>query len=308
MKDKSVKKNTAWRRHSRQEGAGKLGSKSARVQGDGLRNLAKNLDHLFPRQQAEPLDPLFREPDREFATIPVSRRVFVISQSTSYPARPFLVVEGLLLLSFWVHDLLTNEDEENDFESLDNTKDSRAIDKLPNHENERASGIEEKPIDPNDLVQAEIAKFILKCKSTFKCRLCSRILCLNEATVRAHLTSKKFSREIRLVKVGRLDRDLMRSLQHLFDTFTDLRSLELVVDDDPTFFASQKDDVGITMMMARVPPHLHIVCANNLSSSTITSLSDVCYMLLRVISPPMLSGLSLRPFSNSLLLFTLPLR
>lgn len=99
-------------------------------------------------------------------------------------------------------DLLTNEEEENDVEDLDNTKDCRTINELTNHENERASGIEENTIDPN--VQAEIAKFILKCKSTYKCRLCSRILCLNEATLMAHLTSKKHARSKKLLAEGRL--------------------------------------------------------------------------------------------------------
>ena len=43
---------------------------------------------------------------------------------------------------------------------------------------------EEKPL-PDDFPAC-----ILKCKSVFKCKLCPRIVCLNEETIRAHFKSK----------------------------------------------------------------------------------------------------------------------
>ncbi|KAG8478048.1 hypothetical protein CXB51_027819 [Gossypium anomalum] len=45
---------------------------------------------------------------------------------------------------------------------------------------------------------------ILKCKSVFKCKLCPRIVCLNEETARAHFNSKRHARSEKLLKEGRL--------------------------------------------------------------------------------------------------------
>ncbi|KAK8931093.1 hypothetical protein KSP39_PZI016657 [Platanthera zijinensis] len=48
---------------------------------------------------------------------------------------------------------------------------------------------------------------------------------------------------------------------------------------------NQKEAFTIAMMMSRVPPHLHSIRAQILSSSTTPSLSDVCSMLLKVTPP-----------------------
>ncbi|XWS36910.1 hypothetical protein CRYUN_Cryun20dG0125700 [Craigia yunnanensis] len=45
---------------------------------------------------------------------------------------------------------------------------------------------------------------ILKRKSVFKCKLCPRIVCLNEETMRAHFKSKRHARSEKLLKEGRL--------------------------------------------------------------------------------------------------------
>ncbi|PIM97506.1 hypothetical protein CDL12_30023 [Handroanthus impetiginosus] len=45
---------------------------------------------------------------------------------------------------------------------------------------------------------------VLKCKSVFKCRLCPRIVCLSEETIKAHLNSKRHARSEKLRKEGRL--------------------------------------------------------------------------------------------------------
>jgi hypothetical protein len=47
----------------------------------------------------------------------------------------------------------------------------------------------------DDALEADFANCILKCKSVYKCKLCPRILCLNEEMVRLHLKSKVTSEE-----------------------------------------------------------------------------------------------------------------
>ncbi|KAG6581737.1 hypothetical protein SDJN03_21739, partial [Cucurbita argyrosperma subsp. sororia] len=50
----------------------------------------------------------------------------------------------------------------------------------------------------------DIPACILKCKSVFKCRLCPRVVCLNEETLKAHLKSKRHARSEKLLNEGRL--------------------------------------------------------------------------------------------------------
>ncbi|KAI3726439.1 hypothetical protein L1987_66236 [Smallanthus sonchifolius] len=45
---------------------------------------------------------------------------------------------------------------------------------------------------------------VLKSKSVFKCKLCPRIVCLTEETLKAHLKSKRHARSEKLLKEGRL--------------------------------------------------------------------------------------------------------
>ncbi|XP_010279425.1 PREDICTED: uncharacterized protein LOC104613343 [Nelumbo nucifera] len=52
--------------------------------------------------------------------------------------------------------------------------------------------------------QANFPDFILKCKSVFKCRLCPRIVCLSEETLKAHFKSKRHARSEKLLSEGRL--------------------------------------------------------------------------------------------------------
>ncbi|GJN12957.1 hypothetical protein PR202_ga31286 [Eleusine coracana subsp. coracana] len=58
--------------------------------------------------------------------------------------------------------------------------------------------------DRDDLVEADFANCILKCKSVYKCKLCPRIMCLNEEMVRVHLKSKRHARSKKLLGEGRL--------------------------------------------------------------------------------------------------------
>ncbi|KAJ6960541.1 lisH domain-containing protein isoform X1 [Populus alba x Populus x berolinensis] len=53
-------------------------------------------------------------------------------------------------------------------------------------------------------VPDDIQDCILKCKSVYKCRICPRIICLTEETMRAHLNSKRHSRSKKLMKENRL--------------------------------------------------------------------------------------------------------
>uniref|UniRef100_A0A0A9EMZ7 Uncharacterized protein n=1 Tax=Arundo donax TaxID=35708 RepID=A0A0A9EMZ7_ARUDO len=56
----------------------------------------------------------------------------------------------------------------------------------------------------DDAVDEDFANCILQCKSVYKCKLCPRIMCLNEEMVRVHLKSKRHSRSKKLLEEGRL--------------------------------------------------------------------------------------------------------
>ncbi|XP_072962841.1 uncharacterized protein [Typha angustifolia] len=56
----------------------------------------------------------------------------------------------------------------------------------------------------DDPTEPDMASYILKCKSVFKCRLCPRIVCLSEETIRVHLKSKRHARSKKLLGEGRL--------------------------------------------------------------------------------------------------------
>ncbi|KAB1211251.1 hypothetical protein CJ030_MR6G021559 [Morella rubra] len=56
----------------------------------------------------------------------------------------------------------------------------------------------------NESLTADTPACILKCRSIFKCRICPRIVCLNEETLRAHLQSKRHARSEKLLNEGRL--------------------------------------------------------------------------------------------------------
>ncbi|XP_006654221.2 uncharacterized protein LOC102721273 isoform X2 [Oryza brachyantha] len=56
----------------------------------------------------------------------------------------------------------------------------------------------------DDALEVDFNKYILKCKSVYKCKLCPRIICLNEEMVRVHLKSKRHGRSKKLLGEGRL--------------------------------------------------------------------------------------------------------
>lgn len=59
-------------------------------------------------------------------------------------------------------------------------------------------------MEEKDLSLANFPACVLKCKSVFKCRICPRIVCLNEETLMAHLKSKRHARSEKLLNEGRL--------------------------------------------------------------------------------------------------------
>ncbi|XP_020219196.1 uncharacterized protein LOC109802297 [Cajanus cajan] len=64
---------------------------------------------------------------------------------------------------------------------------------------EKSNVLAEKNSLPTDL-----PSYVLKCKSVFKCRICPRIVCLSEDTLRDHLQSKRHARSEKLLNEGRL--------------------------------------------------------------------------------------------------------
>ncbi|XP_023769294.1 uncharacterized protein LOC111917893 [Lactuca sativa] len=55
-----------------------------------------------------------------------------------------------------------------------------------------------------EAIKSDLLDCVLKSKSVFKCKLCPRIVCLTEETLKAHLQSKRHSRSVKLLKEGRL--------------------------------------------------------------------------------------------------------
>ncbi|KAM0945902.1 hypothetical protein DsansV1_C09g0089121 [Dioscorea sansibarensis] len=100
--------------------------------------------------------------------------------------------------------LLSNDKEESSGRHR-NLKDNQlVIDVHAVGKDDKLLKVGDKPCDPNDPIQAELANCILKLKSVFKCRLCPRIILLNENTVRTHLSSKRHDRSKKLLGEGRL--------------------------------------------------------------------------------------------------------
>ncbi|QCE12911.1 uncharacterized protein LOC114183756 [Vigna unguiculata] len=59
-------------------------------------------------------------------------------------------------------------------------------------------------IAEKETVQADMPDYVLKHKSVFKCKICPRITCLSEGTLRDHLQSKRHARSVKLLSEGRL--------------------------------------------------------------------------------------------------------
>ncbi|MCL7026912.1 hypothetical protein MKW94_000259, partial [Papaver nudicaule] len=91
-----------------------------------------------------------------------------------------------------------SEDDEEEEISKDNIKESQSMSKRKFESVKIANSA------PKDPINAVFAMRALKCRSVFKCRLCPRIVCLSEETMKAHLTSKRHARSEKLLTEGRL--------------------------------------------------------------------------------------------------------
>uniref|UniRef100_A0A7N0TWJ0 C2H2-type domain-containing protein n=1 Tax=Kalanchoe fedtschenkoi TaxID=63787 RepID=A0A7N0TWJ0_KALFE len=54
------------------------------------------------------------------------------------------------------------------------------------------------------LMQSDLASCVLHRKSVFRCRMCPKITCLSEETMKVHLNSKRHRRAEKQMKEGRL--------------------------------------------------------------------------------------------------------
>lgn len=59
-------------------------------------------------------------------------------------------------------------------------------------------------LDEKDPIPADALEYILCSKSVYKCRICPRVVCLKEETLKTHLKSQKHARSEKLLKEGRL--------------------------------------------------------------------------------------------------------
>ncbi|XP_043693905.1 uncharacterized protein LOC122644590 [Telopea speciosissima] len=96
--------------------------------------------------------------------------------------------------------LLVNDDEEESGHGRQSLGESRSsAEGNAGTVDTQSNGMAEK-----DSTEADFNYYILKCKSVFKCRLCPRIVCLTEDTLRAHFKSKRHARSEKLLREGRL--------------------------------------------------------------------------------------------------------
>ncbi|XP_038878785.1 uncharacterized protein LOC120070798 isoform X3 [Benincasa hispida] len=93
------------------------------------------------------------------------------------------------------------------YESEDSSVNEVDIDSsgLPSTEDDPGIGKEIQSLTgTQEPLPADVPVCILKCKSVFKCKLCPRVVCLNEETLKAHLKSKRHARSEKLLNDGRL--------------------------------------------------------------------------------------------------------
>ena len=71
-----------------------------------------------------------------------------------------------------------------------NDEDDESGDELPSHVGPGFIGKQSNNMEENEGPSMDFPACVLKSKSVFKCRICPRIVCLNEETLMAHLKSK----------------------------------------------------------------------------------------------------------------------
>lgn len=94
-----------------------------------------------------------------------------------------------------------------------------------------------------DEIPLDAADCVLKLKSVFKCRLCPRIVCLSEETLKAHLTSKRHARSEKLLREGRLKLMLNSNGQIEGEAHSEMHDATTVsVEEKPTKFRKAKGE------------------------------------------------------------------
>ncbi|XP_061996993.1 uncharacterized protein LOC133714755 [Rosa rugosa] len=88
-------------------------------------------------------------------------------------------------------------DDGNERESL---KDDQVFGKSGSEFQELSSNT----VADKESLSVDLPEYVVKRKSIFKCRICPRIVCLNEEALRAHLKSKRHARSEKLLNEGRL--------------------------------------------------------------------------------------------------------
>lgn len=61
---------------------------------------------------------------------------------------------------------------------------------LPSKLHRKTKDRDPETAEKDDAIPPDALAYVLKCKSVFKCRICPRIVCLNEDSLKAHLKSK----------------------------------------------------------------------------------------------------------------------
>ncbi|GAB2216201.1 hypothetical protein Droror1_Dr00023971 [Drosera rotundifolia] len=70
--------------------------------------------------------------------------------------------------------------------------------------------------EPKTPLPDNLSRCVLKHKSVLKCKICPKIVCLNEDSLRTHLESKRHSRSEKLLNDGRLKRILNNNGEEIF--------------------------------------------------------------------------------------------
>ncbi|KAL9273190.1 hypothetical protein AKJ16_DCAP13048 [Drosera capensis] len=70
--------------------------------------------------------------------------------------------------------------------------------------------------EPKTPLPDNFARCVLKHKSVFKCKICPKIVCLNEGSLQTHLESKRHSRSEKLLNDGKLKRILNNNGEEIF--------------------------------------------------------------------------------------------
>lgn len=93
---------------------------------------------------------------------------------------------------------------EDDDASTGHERPALMVDQLLGKSGSKLPEEESKIMPDEESIPVDLPDCIVKCKSAFKCRLCPRIVCLNEKSLRAHLKSKRHARSEKLLDEGRL--------------------------------------------------------------------------------------------------------